>query len=194
MLVAGLFHFAMIPHAYSQKMASPPQKIGFNYGYGSQFTLNVNYAYRAHLFQLQYYSPIFSRNNFALEMVAQPQYNLTSFNNTAPKIFNNRGYELGFNLGILARKHFLEKSGSLYILVSSGPHYVSGVPSRQAKGFIFSDNILCGITIKTGSSTWLDFRNGIRHISNASVKQPNAGINNFVTSVGFCVDVNGLAG
>ena len=70
-----------------------------------------------------------------------------------------------------------EKALKAYILLSAGPHYISGAPERQIPGFIFSDNLAAGTYIRLSDTVDLDFRLGARHLSNASFKKPNGGIN-----------------
>ena len=187
-----LVHLSIISNSYAQgeEPVKKQHKIGFNYGYGSQFAINVNYTYKVRLFQLQYYYPLLTRKNVSLEFTSQPQFNLSYYNDTPNSATFYRGYEFGLNEGFLARRYFLKKSMSLYSLLGTGPHYVSGVPERQTPGFIFADYLYLGTSIKVTKKAFLDFRAGIRHISNAKLRLPNGGINNFVTNIGFYVPLN----
>ncbi len=181
-----------IYNSYAQELSpvKKSHKIGFNYGYASQFGFKVNYDYKVHLFQLQYYYPLYIHRDLAIEIVTQPQYNLTLFKQTPNSILYNKGHEIGLNVGVLTRKYISKDSFSLYFLLSSGPHYVSGDLARQADGFMFSNNFLGGLSIKFRNNIYLDLRTGIRHMSNASLKQPNKGINNSVTDIGFYIPIN----
>ena len=77
----------------------------------------------------------------------------------------------------------------LYGLISSGPHYVSGTPERQADGFIFSDNLLLGLNVKLFEKIYLDLRSGFRHISNAGLNHPNGGVNDLVLNGGVFINL-----
>ncbi|SOE23554.1 Lipid A 3-O-deacylase (PagL) [Spirosomataceae bacterium TFI 002] len=148
-----------------------------------QVGLNVEYDYQILFFQFQYYWAFLRKKSWGLDLVVQPQYNLTKF-----KIEDNpnelKGYELGVNAGVMIRKNLFKDRLSIYSIISAGPHYLSGCPERQSKGFIFSDNLFAGLNLKLFKNTYLDFRPGFRHISNASLSRPNGGLNNFVISAG----------
>lgn len=97
----------------------------------------------------------------------------------------SKGYEIGLNIGLLARRNFSNDKFSIYGIISSGPHFISGVPERQAPGFLFSDNIFIGISPKIYKMLYLDFRLGFRHMSNMDLKEPNKGINNAIVNCGL---------
>ena len=160
-------------------------KWGFDLGYGDQSGLDVDYFYEVYLFQYQYYFTLLGKEKWALEIITQPQFNLSRFNefNDSPTI--TRGHEFGLNAGLLVRGIFLSDLLSPYLFISTGPHYISGVPERQSPGFIFSDNLFSGLSIRLQESFYLDLRFGFRHISNAGLKNPNGGINTFVVNIGF---------
>jgi hypothetical protein len=73
----------------------------------------------------------------------------------------------------------------LYAGLSTGPHYVSDAPRRQAPGFLFSDNLIAGLNYAASKVLVLDFRFGARHISNANFKEPNGGVNNLILQFGL---------
>jgi hypothetical protein len=89
------------------------------------------------------------------------------------------------NLGFLARENAFRDFLSFYLTISTGPHYVSGTPQRQANGFIFSDNFAGGINVRLTKNLYADLRSGIRHISNAGLRTPNGGVNALTTREGF---------
>ncbi|MEL7193656.1 MAG: acyloxyacyl hydrolase [Bacteroidota bacterium] len=177
----------------AQETKSPkisPSHIGFIYGYGDQSLLAVNYDYRVAFFQPQLYYTILDRSNWNLELLLQPQYNLTEFRQVDFLPDESEGFELGLNVGVLLRKNLLKDIVSVYILGSIGPHYVSGVPKRQSTGFIFSDNFFLGLSLKISSRVYLDLRPGIRHISNAGLQERNGGVNNTILSGGIYIKLN----
>lgn len=181
-------------------------RIGFNTGFGFQkrvfpitdteggveyvrVGLNLKYKYEVSYFQAQYYYGFLRKKTWGLDLLVQPQFNQTKYRflNTDSKEI--KGYEFGVNFGLLIRKNIFNDFLSFYMCLSVGPHYISGVPQRQSKGFIFSDNLFIGSNIKIYKNAYLDFRYGIRHISNASLTDRNGGINDLFISIGLLVNL-----
>ena len=192
-------------------------KIGFDFGYGGQNLnmlldkispndaasirnyfisiginpdsagLAVSYNYKVYFFQFQYYYSFLRKKTWGIDLLVQPQYNITKFRETDNTVEQKKGYETGLNVGVLARKNVWKDFLSFYLLISAGPHYVSGTLERQSKGFIFSDNLSVGINMKLAKRLYLDIRPGFRHISNAGLKQPNRGINTITLNGGFFI-------
>ena len=192
-LVAALCHLMPL-HAQELGGNSPDptrHRIGFNIGYGNQgLGLNVNYDYRINLIQLQYNYVFISKSSWQLDILVQPQYNFTDYSRNMydPELLT--GTEFGINFGLVFRKNIVDNLLSLYGLVSTGPHSVSGVPDRQRPGFLFSNNFFGGLTLELFKGTLLDFRLGFRHISNANLWKPNGGINNIVIGGGLLFNLN----
>lgn len=151
--------------------------------------LNADYDYEVDFHQAQYYYGFLRKKTWGLDFLVQPQYNTTKYRLVGKDSEKLNGYELGVNLGLLIRKNIFKDFLSLYALISVGPHYVSGVPQRQSKGFIFSDNLFIGSNIKLYKNIYIDIRTGIRHISNASLTEQNGGINNLISSIGLLVNL-----
>ena len=160
-------------------------KWGFDLGYGTQANLNVTYFYDVYLLQYQYHFTLVAREKWALEFLAQPQFNFSRYKHPDESISIKNGYEYGLNGGFLVRGFLLEEIISPYFCISAGPHYVSGVPDRQSPGFIFSDNFFSGLSIRLNENLYLDLRFGFRHISNAGLQNPNGGINNWIGNTGI---------
>ena len=163
--------------------------VGLMYGYGTQEPLGMkaDYQYDAIYYQFQYYRSLVRWQKSGIELLIQPQYNRTNFIHGDRKFRNYYGYEIGLNVGFLFRRYLANESISIYVLLSSGPHYASSLPFRQSSGFIFSDNLFLGVTIKLYDNIYLDLRPGIRHLSNAGFKKPNGGINSMVINTGLIV-------
>lgn len=151
--------------------------------------LSVTYDYQVLFFQLQYYWGFLNREKWGLDLLVQPQYNLTKFRHIDNIANEINGYEFGVNAGVLIRRVLLGEVLYLYGLISSGPHYVSGTPERQADGFIFSDNFLLGLNVKLLENLFFDFRSGFRHISNAELNHTNGGVNDLVLSGGVFINL-----
>lgn len=186
-----IFSAGMSSSSFAQEtlFGGSQHRVGFQYGYADQdlgaFELGVNYNYELHLFRLQYYRTLLSKETFSLELLFQPQYNIGRYAvevDTAP---NRDVWETGLNVGLLARKNFKDDLLSIYALISAGPHYVSGAPDRQVPGFTFSDNFMGGVNVRMFQQTYFDLRFGVRHVSNANLQYPNGGVNNFILNIGF---------
>lgn len=94
-------------------------------------------------------------------------------------------FEFGINMGL---SYYLLQTDRLRInaAIGSGPHFITIETGRQARGFIFSDNFELGAAYDVKSldtSLLLKFR--YRHISNAGLKEPNGGIDNFFVVAGL---------
>ncbi len=159
-------------------------KAGAIYGYGVNDFFSLiehNYNYKLHLIRLNALYRIKSGSNWDFYIEASPQFNFTSLELESSKE-QQKGIEFGLNLGISF--HYKVKSHSIYGLISAGPHYINRSLERQINGFIFSDNFEIGSLISTNQSLYIKPSIGFRHISNASIKSPNGGINNFIYSLG----------
>ena len=94
-------------------------------------------------------------------------------------------YEFGLNVG-LSEILYLSKGRYLVATIGSGPHYTNVQTSRQAAGFIFSDNWLLsyGQPLRLfGHPVEVSLTLGFRHISNAGLKNPNGGLNDYIVGV-----------
>lgn len=151
--------------------------------------LNADYDYEVEFYQAQLYYGFLRKKTWGLDLLVQPQYNTTRYRLVGKDSEKLKGYEFGVNLGVLIRKNVFKDFLSFYAVLSVGPHYVSGVPQRQSKGFIFSDNLFIGSNIKLYKNIYLDIRSGIRHISNASLTEKNGGVNNLISSLGIMVNL-----
>jgi len=165
-------------------------RVGIISGRSVPRIINVKYDYRVRFFQLQYFNNLINKESWSLDLLIQPQYNRTSYRFVDYLSLVSKGFEFGVNTGVLARKYLRGDLLSIYGLISVGPHYISGAPSRQSPGFIFSDNILLGSNIKIINTVYLDFRFGLRHISNAGLLPVNGGINSIVLSGGIFINLD----
>ncbi|MBL0308428.1 MAG: acyloxyacyl hydrolase [Bacteroidetes bacterium] len=182
-----VFHFTSL-HASGDKRKiydNKRHKIGIQRGFSFQNGLAVDYIYRVHYFQLQYHYAFFVTKNWSFELVFQPQYNEVQLKNDREDAAFSKAWEVGLNGGLMVRKNILKDRLGFFACVSSGPHYLSQSVPRQAHGFIFSDNFFAGINIKLIKIMHLDTRFGLRHVSNAGIKNPNGGINNLFGSLGL---------
>jgi hypothetical protein len=98
---------------------------------------------------------------------------------------NSHALEFGVNVGFQHVYPLIKNFLSSYILIASGPHFITAHTSRQARGFLFSDNFGAGVYLsaRSGFSLNLGFR--LRHLSNGDTRVPNQGINTFNFHIGF---------
>lgn len=166
---------------------NPRHRMGFLVGYGDKYelVLKANYEYKVVLFQIQYYYALLKKDKWGIDMILQPQYNVTKYKYETSDPEYRIGFEYGINLGVLFRMNCCGDLLSYYTIISAGPHYISGSIKRQAAGFIFSDNLSIGLNIKLIEDIYLDVRAGYRHLSNANLNQPNIGIDSIILSSGF---------
>ncbi len=152
--------------------------------YPGDVNIWVNYYYQVYFLQFQFFYTFMQKENFSMDLLVQPQTNFTLYRtrDTVTNYYN--GFECGLNVGVVMRKT-LSDLLSVYLIISSGPHYVSGVPERQSPGFLFSDNIFAGAKVKLGDDLYFDLRPGFRHISNANLQKPNGGVNTLVFNFGL---------
>lgn len=161
----------------------PQWHLTLGYGIGSTSLFGKEqyaYDYDVRLYSLAASFQLFEKKNWTGRIVLIPQYN-TSYYFSEPANAYLDGFEYGVNAGL--RIHYSIFRMSPYILASLGPHYISGSPDRQAPGFIFSDNIGMGLEYSLNAQWQLSAGAGFRHLSNASLKKPNGGINSFIYSM-----------
>ena len=120
---------------------------------------------------------------FQIELMLQSQSGI-SYSRFAALDLTQRGLETGINGGF---KLVYQKAAlwQPYVAIHAGPHYISNGIKRQVPGFIFSDNFSTGFLYKITNDFHLDLRLGIRHLSNAGIRNPNGGINSTQISIGM---------
>ena len=165
------------------------KRVGLSIGYGNALFLERTYEYDVTLIQFQYFRSLASNKDFGIDLLVQPQLNRLKHRFLYTWPVTSTGIEFGVNLGVVFRANLFDDLISVFGAASIGPHFLSTAPLRQANGFIFSDNVFAGLNIKLKQNFYLDFRVGLRHISNANLIDPNAGINNFIMSAGFFVNL-----
>ncbi len=119
-------------------------------------------------------------DNTGLQFYAEPQLN--------PAFVQQRvsAIEFGVNFG-LRLERALNASSSVYAAVGVGPHFINVETTMQARGFIFSDNFAVGLLHELLPGSRLNVQYRFRHISNASLRKPNLGIDNHFLSIGLAI-------
>lgn len=163
-------------------------RFGIQYGHGAKempwSNLDITYDYEVNLLQFQYFHAIKTGRNFDFDVLLAPQYNTTTYRKVDEVGDLYNGYEVGLTAGISPRLFTSNRALGFYLLLTSGPMYISGTPGRQAEGFNFASMAATGVQLRLLKKAYIDLRTGFRHLSNARLKEPNGGVNNLVWSVG----------
>ena len=147
-------------------------------GYGHEINIDTRYNPIFFMGDFSWQFGRTKRNDF-LAFYLEPQFNLVA---TVRPV----DIEFGTNIGLRYYQH-LSPTFYLYEMLGSGPHFITADLPRQAKGFIFSDNLAVGFfkEIVPKKSLFLNVQFRVRHISNAGLKLPNAGVNTLNLLVGI---------
>lgn len=149
-------------------------------GYGPTFSDNTEYKV---YFMTGDFSRAFGKSvkRDFLAWYAEPQFNLVKATNTGD---NRLDIEFGLNLGL---RNYIRINDNFYFyqMLGSGPHYITARLDRQARGFIFSDNLIFGSFLRLKNNHYLNLQFGVRHISNANLALPNRGVNTYVFRLGY---------
>lgn len=185
--------FLLINTCFSGNLYSQ-HAVGYLMGYGSEklgkfIDMGSDYEYRIVFYKFQYNYTFLKGKSWSLEAVGLMQFNTVKYLNKIIEDSFTNGYEFGINGGLALRKQILKDNLSFYLLLASGPHYISGAPSLQKQGFIFSNNIYFGIDVKIFKKVYLNFGPGLRHISNAETRHPNYGINSLLLNGGIVINL-----
>nr|WP_315220634.1 acyloxyacyl hydrolase [uncultured Flavobacterium sp.] len=188
LLLALLFLFTLLKLSAQEK--NNAFKIGFNFGFGSEFN-NRNYTFTNHFYKMQLYYTLKEKKNFQYEILVQPEVNfgkhqLLNFyfvQPFEPDYLEKRErftklktvHEYVLNLGFLIRKP-ISKTFSFYVLGSIGPMITDTETERMSEGFAFADVLAVGFSVKADRFQF-DFRPSVRHVSNAGFNDKNAGYN-----------------
>lgn len=183
-----MFLFAQTTDHTCQK-----HKIGYLVSFGDQklsfVSLALPYSYKVMFFEIDYCNNLSADKTWELDLIFQPQFNITEYKPDNDQEKYTSGYEYGLNVGLCTRFKLIPDLFNIYTILSIGPNYVSGVPNRQRSGFLFANNIIAGINFQLSDHWYFDLRIGFRHLSNAGFNSPNRGINNLIISGGVLFDL-----
>lgn len=149
----------------------PIESIGLRIGYSFvDEKLSDGRRYHPWLMMVQIGIPL-GKGRWGL--VVEPQYNIVQMGRNEPL-----EHEVGATLAIRYRLP-LGEHDFLTASISSGPKWITAETGKQARGFLFSDNFTLGYShiTRTDLSYHLDVR--FRHLSNAGLQLPNAGLDNW---------------
>lgn len=136
------------------------------------------------------YQPIFFAGDFSWSFTKKPKKKVFLswyFEPQINPVLTPRPLDIEFGTNLGLRNYIrINRNLLLYQMLGSGPHYISAEVSRQANGFIFSDNLAVGSFIRLNDKDlFLNLQFRIRHMSNAGLQDPNGGIDTWNVLVGF---------
>jgi lipid A 3-O-deacylase PagL len=184
LLIASIISLAVTSFGQNKQSYISKKSKGVLLGFGfHNELLPENYHYRLYQFIYNYSVPLLNQQNITnhnLLVQFEPQIN--------PVFLKHRKMEIetGINVGLIYNFR-LSKNLLLDVGISSGLHFISINTALQARGFIFSDNLILGLSkrIEGEKSDWeILLQTRFRHISNMGIKEPNTGIDNFIFYMG----------
>lgn len=198
-LISIVIFSAVAVHVHAQKQV----RIGFDLGLGTQQVFPFNdpvYFRNTTGFKMQIYYP-FRTARFSYELLIEPSFYLARQQLLDKDYVTELDYgpdylalreiysqmrtinEYALNLGFVTRYNF-NSSFSSFFLISVGPFYGNKGTERLAKGFAFSDILAIGAGYTTGRLR-IEFRTGVRHVSNLNIQYPNKGHNTSTIDLGI---------
>ncbi len=190
-------------HSNAQEKKTKKTYIGFIYGFGTQQSFpfkSKDYDYKPQSFKAEINIKIAERRKWDFEVLIEPGLYVSKhqlLNKWYVKPSDADNYlelrdiytqektinEYSIGVGFIAR-YKLFKSFSAFALGSVGPTLLDTSSERLDKGFAFSDVFALGFSYETKSIIF-DARCGIRHVSNADLREKNNGYNNSFIEFGF---------
>lgn len=139
------------------------------------YNLEVDVGYHPILLGGYLHLPLYEANkHFNIAVDILPQFGIVPLNTKTE-------FEVGLNIAFVFG-FAISENNIFSINLGTGPHYITADLERQAKGYIFSDNL--NFTFRHKFNTLeAGITAGIRHISNAGFEEPNLGIEDIV--IGF---------
>lgn len=185
-----LFFLSLALHGQGNRVKAPLFKEkGFTVGYGRGIdSFNIPEGRYNVVFLIAHFGIDLLRNRSTKKnnpgiftLYFEPQVNPVFIEKPGGTV---KDLEFGMNIGF---KHMypLTKNVFAYILIATGPHYITAHTTKESRGFIFSDNLGTGVYIFVSKNTALTLGFKLRHISNGDTRMPNMGINTFNYHVGL---------
>jgi lipid A 3-O-deacylase len=125
---------------------------------------------------LKRYLPSLKEHKGTLTFYLEPQVN--------PVLNPETEIEFGVGAGFQYMYPVLDRL-SPYVLISTGPHYISVKTNDQASGFAFANYFGAGLYLYLTKNAALNIGYRYRHVSNANTKKPNSGIDTHLGVIGF---------
>ena len=143
-----------------------------------------NNTYQVYQLIYNYSIPLLNQNNIKkhnLILQFEPQINPIHLKGKKIEI------EAGINFGFIYN-YRLSDNLLLDFGIGSGPHFITINTKMQARGFVFSNNFILGISkrIKDKTNNWeLSLQIRLRHMSNMKLLIPNSGLDHLIFYCGI---------
>ncbi len=186
-LFKAIVLFAVLSNSNLYAQTEDKLVVGFGYSQGSSTDAifdwdTYDYSFKSFRVHINYL--LFQSRKWNYEMSIEPSYYRTTFSelegDTGPYSYADIN-EFALNVGFVA-KWRIGGFVHVYGILSSGPEYLDYNTGRQKAGFAMSNIAGVGFTLNWEKFI-LDFRSGLRHVSNAGSKKPNRGYNSGFTGL-----------
>lgn len=157
----------------------PANNLSVGIGFISE-KLPEGVSYYPQMLLAKLYLHHYGKRDGGLSLYAEPQF--------VPVILsgsNDMAFEFGANLGFQYVGK-INKNVYASAAIGSGPHYITVQTDIQSPGYIFSDNFEVGfLFVLPKPDLQFNLRTRFRHISNAGIRNPNKGIDNWFLIFGL---------
>ena len=189
-LIITLLTFSLITTSYSQSIfKAPPSYISLSMGFSvKDDLLPESFEYSPITFLAAI--PVWQKSRWTIYSEIQFAQTLEvsnselEFSKDLQRPLPRSDVEIGLNFGVSYTQPLFYKL-KLTAAIGTGPHFISLNTSRQAHGFLFSDNIELGLAYPVSKMIDVNLKARYRHISNAGFKDPNGGIENLFFVLGI---------
>jgi Lipid A 3-O-deacylase (PagL) len=189
-LITILFGISLITTTFSQNIFNaPPSYLSLNMGFSVMDDLlpeAIEYSPTTFLASI----PIWQKGRMTVYSEVQFAQNFEGSNSKtqfAKDLLESKprsDWEFGLNFGFLYQQPMFNNI-KLTGAIATGPNYITLNTSRQAHGFIFSDNVELGLVYAASKRLDINLKARYRHISNAGLESPNGGIDNLFLIIGL---------
>lgn len=200
-LIYIMFLIGFTLNSQSETIEKHKTLLGFSFGYGTQQAYpfkSKSYNFESRFYKIPLNYLLSKKRKWELAFNMEPTVYINKHQNLSISSVNENLQinnfkeqtrssvtinEYVLNLGIQTRYYF-SKSDCAYILIGTGPTFITKKTERLNSGLAFSDIVALGINFQT-HFTIIDFRYSLRHVSNASLSFPNKGFNSINLEIGL---------
>jgi hypothetical protein len=142
----------------------------------TEVALTTSYVYYGRVVSVETTHQLAQRGKWTYHLLLGPQIGRSRYE-PGENLRLQTGLEVGLKVGMMAARTLSDR-WSLAYDISISPHYISAQLMRQIPGFLFEDAASLGLRHHLTETISLDAMVTFRHLSNASLRRPNGGINN----------------
>ena len=147
--------------------------------------VGIKYDYQVATFRFSMERDVGFLDGDGVRWFLQPQINRIRSVVDPRENVDESGWEFGVSPGLSFRIFRISDWLQFDLGAAVGPHFITASQVRQRKGFIFSDLLFSSLSVQCTEEIAIVGNVGFRHLSNARLRLPNAGINTFLGSVGI---------